>query len=200
MRGRNINNPEVTKKSEFVLARTLPVSRDEDSSAFLRKSLPKIKAGIPGVIADIACGFGRNAFYLARRGFEIECLDNDTAALEHISRNNTSDCNLKTTKIDFDLELLPFSENSLAGAICVHSWRYKWCDNIIESISPLINKGGFIFIETVANRGGNYIELPPAGYIRGKIERYFDIVSYTEKKAGPESCDAVTVKAFGVRV
>jgi SAM-dependent methyltransferase len=176
------------------------MSRDQDSSAFLRRSLPKIKAGIPGVIADIACGFGRNAFYLARRGFEIECLDNDNKALEHISKNNTPCCNLKTIKIDFDSESLPFSENSLAGAICVHSWGYNWCNEIIESISPMIKKGGFIFVETVANRGGNYMELPRSGYIRDKVERYFNIVDYTEKKAGPENCDAVTVKAFAIKI
>lgn len=200
MMGEKISNSGQTNKSELLPADTHPISRDEDSSAFLRRSFPKIKAGIPGVIADIACGFGRNAFYLARRGFEIECLDNNISALEHISKYNAPNCSLKTTKIDFDLELLPFSESSLAGAICVHSWRYKWCNNIIESISPLINKGGFIFIETVANRGGNYIELPRSGYIIGKLERYFDIVNYIENKAGPESCDAVTVKAFAIRV
>ena len=144
---------------------SLRAPSDQDASAFVRKTLPKICSPPLGPVADIACGFGRNAFYFARRGFRVYCLDNDDSALARIATYRPANEDLIPISIILDDQILPFEADSLGGALCIYSWRYQWCDSLIPKIGHLVRAGGFISIETVAGRGQNYLELPRAGYI-----------------------------------
>ena len=46
-----------------------------------------------GKVLDLGCGYGRNALFLAQKGFDIECVDNSEEALKLFSK-------LKNKKID----------------------------------------------------------------------------------------------------
>jgi 2-polyprenyl-3-methyl-5-hydroxy-6-metoxy-1,4-benzoquinol methylase len=37
-----------------------------------------------GPILDVACGYGRNAAYIASLGVNVVCIDDDTSALDHL--------------------------------------------------------------------------------------------------------------------
>ena len=174
---------------------------DQDASKFVRKSISKVSAPPPlGPIADIACGFGRNAFYFARRGFRVYCLDNDDSALARIATHQVAHEDLIPISINLDDEILPFEADSLGGALCVYSWRYNWCDSLILKIRHLIRPGGFILIETVAGRGQNYLDLPRSGYIADQLSHSFSTLLYVERKAGPPEHDAVAVKALAIKI
>lgn len=61
-------------------------------------------ADIPrGKAADIACGTGRNALFLARAGFDVDAIDISSEGLE-IARENASRQNLEINWIEYDLE------------------------------------------------------------------------------------------------
>lgn len=172
---------------------------DRNATAFLRSNWTKALSNCSGPVVDIASGFGRNARFLARRGIQTYCLDNNRDAMATIGNLAVHDANLIPMQFDLSNEALPFSKGQLGGALCIHSWRYSWCRNLIRILAPLIRQGGFIHIETVGNRGGNYLELPKAGLLRMELEEYFAIQTYIERKAGPNGCDAVSVKALASR-
>jgi hypothetical protein len=54
--------------------------------------------------------------------------------------------------------------------------------------------GGFLVLETVEARGGNYHQLPKSGCIREILGNTFSFLIYKEQSAGPAGVDAVTVK------
>ena len=55
----------------------------EHPSAFLQERLPWIGRPQPGLLAlDLACGRGRNALFLARRGFRVDAVDISAEALQ----------------------------------------------------------------------------------------------------------------------
>ena len=59
--------------------------------------------------------------------------------------------------------------------------------------------GGYLLIETISARGGNYLELPNAGALRMVFEKSFDLCVYRERHAGPPTSNAVTVRMLGKR-
>jgi hypothetical protein len=65
-----------------------------------------------------------------------------------------------------------------------------------DSLSP----GGCLLFETVPGCGGNYLELPKAGQLKGLLGKAFDIEYYKEAKVGPADYDAVTVRLLASRL
>ena len=61
-----------------------------------------------------------------------------------------------------------------------------------QSLMP----GGFLFIETYENRGGNYLELPKPWEFKTLLAPAFDFLYYAEKKAGPADANACTVRTL----
>ena len=59
--------------------------------------------------------------------------------------------------------------------------------------------GGYLIFESVPGCGGNYLELPPRGYVRSLLVASFDIEVYKERKVGPPDRDAVTTLAVAKR-
>ena len=52
------------------------------TSQWVQRFLPLIKAG--GSVLDLACGQGRHSLLLAERGYRVEAVDRDTAAVARI--------------------------------------------------------------------------------------------------------------------
>jgi hypothetical protein len=89
----------------------------------------------------------------------------------------------------------PFKERTTGGIVLV--------DFLDRSLFQLFERslvtGSYLLIETISNRGGNYLELPAADELRKAFERSFEFSVYHERKAGPTGVNAVTVRMLGKR-
>jgi hypothetical protein len=65
---------------------------------------------------------------------------------------------------------------------------------LFENFRLSLVDGGYLYIETFGGQGGNYLDLPKAGYLKARLQDDFHFQFYREKKVGPAGCDAVTVK------
>ena len=107
------------------------------------------------------------------------------------------DISKRLTLIEMDLVVDPWpvGERTIGGIVLV--------DFLDRSLFQLFEyslvAGGYLLIETIANRGGNYLELPKAGELRKAFERSLEFQVYKERQAGPRTVNAVTVRMLGRR-
>ena len=106
----------------------------------------------PGVqVADVGCGPGRVAAFLARHGLGVVGVDVSTALLE-LAR-------LAHPGIAFEegrLDDLPISDSSLAGAICWYSIIYTppaHLAAVFTELSRVLEPGGYLLLAFQAGNG-----------------------------------------------
>ena len=169
-----------------------------EPSKFLAKFAEEITSNSSGLIADIACGYGRNAVCLASFGADILCIDNNIEALEHICslaskmQRIHSKSRLSTLNLDLINAPWPFTKESFGAIISIHYFMPNLLDLFLYSLKI----GGYLFIEIIVGHGGNYHQLPRYGFIKAKLADTFQIIYYAEKKVGPPQSDASTLKLF----
>ncbi len=156
-------------------------------SALLEEWLPKLK--IPAVHSraiDVACGTGRNAIYLARRGWHVDAVDISQVALDYLSETAAAE-DLPITCIQMDLEdagrrpadLFTAGRYDLAIMI-----RYTNMP-LIDTLKDVLKAGGYLIIEEhlvteadVAGPRNQEFRMPP-GVLRDAAAG-LDIMSYRE--------------------
>ncbi len=89
----------------------------------------------------------------------------------------------------------PFEERTIGGIVLVDFFNRS----LFQFFERSLATGCYLLIETISNRGGNYLELPRVGELRRTFERSFEFNLYRERKAGPRIADAVTVRMLGRR-
>ena len=101
----------------------------------------------PGKALDIACGEGRNAIWLAERGWDVTAIDFSDVAIEkgrQIAVKRGANVNWMTE--DVCSWRLPKHEFDLVAVLYLHTdskERQQWLDNVINSVKP---SGTFIYI------------------------------------------------------
>ncbi|KAA0894241.1 class I SAM-dependent methyltransferase [Oryzomonas rubra] len=149
-----------------------------------------------GPIADIACGYGRNAKLISSFGAPVICVDIDQQALDFIKESLNEDGNLLTVEqLDLINDHWPFENNSLGAIINVHFFTAQ----LLEHFKKSLKLGGYLFLETIDGHGKNYLDLPPYGFIRQALAETFDIKYIKENKTGPDQIDAATVKLLAIK-
>lgn len=163
-----------------------------ETTLFVSRSISEIEDRITGPAIDLACGYGRNALFLANLGLSVYCLDIDAACLSAVTRLDPERGSLHPLRVNLHGSewQLPLSEFGIA--ICVHYFD----SSLIERVTRLLRPGGFLLIETVGNHGRNYLELPESGLIRSQMESNYSMISYHERPAGPAGLNRVTVKVL----
>lgn len=160
-----------------------------DASAWVRQHAAKIaNASRSKRILDVACGSGRNAWFLTQLGCDVLGIDIDT------SKTVTNE-RFQARRLDVDTEPWPFREREFGGIIQVHFLRPALFARFALSLVP----GGYLLIETVPGCGGNYVELPRAGELVERLRSDFDVEAYKERPVGPRGIDGVTVRALAKR-
>lgn len=98
----------------------------------------EIPAG--GSVLDLACGAGRHARYLARRGFAVDAVDRDTALFQ--------DPPAKVTLLKADLEAgpWPYAGRSFAAIVVANYLHRPLFPILIEALAP----DGILIYETFA--------------------------------------------------
>jgi SAM-dependent methyltransferase len=172
-----------------------------EPSRWIRKFSGRIigAAGSKPII-DVACGRGRNALFFAKFGCAVICIDRDLAHLKsyETERRKNLPANqkqLKLYQLDLEREPWPFSEGSIGGIINVHFFLPSLFPGFENSLSP----GGYLLFESVPGCGRNYLELPPAGYVRSLLTNGFELEVYRERKVGPVTSDTVTCQVVAKR-
>jgi SAM-dependent methyltransferase len=118
-------------------------------SALLEEWLPKLKIreAHPRAI-DVACGTGRNAIYLARRGWHVDAVDISQVALDHLTETATTE-NLPITCIQMDLEGTSrrpadlFTADRYDLAIMI---RYTNMP-LVDTLKDVLSAGGYLIVE-----------------------------------------------------
>jgi SAM-dependent methyltransferase len=141
-------------------------------------------------IIDLACGSGRNAFYIAQFGANVICVDHDLTRIKNQFPEVGDPKRLTLVEMDLLADPWPFRPRTIGGIVLVDFLDRSLFLKCESSLIP----GGYILIESVSGRGGNYFELPKAGEVKMAFERSFEFQFYREVKVGPRPSDAVTVR------
>lgn len=118
---------------------------EDAPSSFLREVLDNHQAWTiePGRALDIATGKGRNAVFLATKGFRVDAMDISTVALEgarKMARVKALDVNF----IEADLENAELPENTYDLIV-----NFNFLDRgLIPKMKAALKPGGYIVFET----------------------------------------------------
>ncbi|TAM66314.1 class I SAM-dependent methyltransferase [Mycobacterium sp.] len=165
-----------------------------------RKFMP-LFAVLDGQILDAPCGYGRHALSLQELGCRITCADIDDRALEQLACFNKNLAKadrqrLKLCRVDLVSGDWPFGEDQFIGALNVHFYATKLLTNIACSL----RSGGLLYVETVANRKGNFLQLPDKGEVQDLLADEFEFLYLKERLAGPTNSGKVTVRMLAHRM
>ncbi|WP_091898843.1 class I SAM-dependent methyltransferase [Bradyrhizobium sp. Rc2d] len=142
-------------------------------SKLLLQFLDRFTSSYDKPILDAPCGFGRNAFSIAARGYDVIACDKDTDRLRSLTeteRRHTKQLAGRISVVAADLAAgkLPFAQSSFSAILCIH---YP-VQHFISDLDAVLKGGGHIYIETFRGHGGNHLELPKAGEVRHALEGY----------------------------
>jgi 2-polyprenyl-3-methyl-5-hydroxy-6-metoxy-1,4-benzoquinol methylase len=119
-------------------------SGPEEASSLLREIFAGEHWQIPtGRALDIACGKGRNALFLAARGFDVTALDVSAVALSE-ARRRADERNLKVTWLAIDLEQNPLPGFGYGLVVNVNYLQRL----LLPQIKAAVRPGGFVVFDT----------------------------------------------------
>lgn len=96
-----------------------------------------------GRVLDVACGSGRNAVYLARRGIAVEAIDQAHTGLRQLQRRAAEE-RLDVQAVQADLTCYPLPVGRYDGVLQVRYLQRDLFPALIAALRP----GGVLLIET----------------------------------------------------
>lgn len=97
-----------------------------------------------GKALDVACGNGRNAFYLARLGFDVEAIDFSDVAIEWLEQEMERRTLLVTPRWA-DVKTCEFSRGSCQVVVNFNFLERAIFPKLVEALAP----GGLLLFETM---------------------------------------------------
>lgn len=148
-------------------------------------------------VADIAMGSGRNALFLADKGYFVAGLERSTEAIK-IAKNSMAERNLHIWPLLGDAAHLPFRKNSLDGIIIF----YFLMRGIMKEVKALLKKDGILMYETFLKRQNSIDRPRNADYLLddGELISYldgFEILFYEETIIESAGKRKVVARAVG---
>jgi SAM-dependent methyltransferase len=95
-----------------------------------------------GRVLDLACGAGRHAVNLARRGFQVDAVDLDL----ELSRPVHDTAGVRWLQQDLEQGAWPFEPAAYQGVVVVNYLHRPLFSHLIEALAP----GGVLIYETFA--------------------------------------------------
>lgn len=127
-----------------------------EPESILLKYINQLDKNYP--ILDVGAGQGRNSFFLANEGFEIEAIDTSKVSIDIIKKfAKANNLNIKTYKsdfLDYEVSNKKYSAVLIFGLFQILSWH-----SIIEFIKKskkIVKKGGLIFITAFGTEDFSY--------------------------------------------
>ena len=107
-----------------------------------------------GEVLDIGGGEGRNAIYLAEKGYEVEVIDISKVGLEKIQNiAKEKKLNLKTQMADIQSEHIKKSYKIIVSSFMLHHLLRTNALELINEIKSHTNKGGINVITAFTENG-----------------------------------------------
>jgi SAM-dependent methyltransferase len=98
---------------------------------------------ISGRVLEVACGSGRNALFLARRGLDVVAIDLALAALQQAQRSARAE-NLTLHLLQADLERFPLPPERYDAVVNVRYLQRSLLPQLERALKP----GGILLFET----------------------------------------------------
>ncbi len=118
--------------------------KHQQPSDWLKSHENLLKRTTPGRALDIACGDGRNSFYLASLGFTVDAIDISDVAIKWLSQQ-VNDQGLSIKPIQGDLEEVSLREESYHVIVNFIYLQRGLFPSMIKWLKP----GGYLFFETM---------------------------------------------------
>ncbi len=120
----------------------------------------------PGAALELAMGQGRNALYLASKGWQVTGVDNSDEALR-IARDQALSRDLAIDTIHADIDEWTFGEDRFDLVTLMYAGCHgKWMDKIRCSL----RKGGLLVLEGWAKESPE----SPIGFGEGQLAKLFE--------------------------
>lgn len=121
---------------------------------------------IPGIIKsgsvlDLGCGEGRNALFLAKKGFDVIGIDISKEAIEKFLKK-AKELNLKVKGVRGDIAEFKLEEkyNIIICTATLHFLKKREINNLIKEVKANTKEGGINLITVFTKRDPGYIEYP----------------------------------------
>ena len=136
----------------------------------------------PGPVLDVACGDGRNALYLARRGYEVDAIDASDLAI-HALRAAARERDLPITPRVVDLEREPLPEGPYDAIVVVNFLQRDLFGALQDALAP----DGLLVYETLSRAHVDELghDFNPAYLLeRGELPRAFPGLEVVDEREG----------------
>ena len=155
----------------------------KDAELVLKNYYRRMNKSIP--VLDIGVGQGRNTFFLARQGFQVDSLDPSKVAVETVSAIAEKEVlNIRSYQSSFD-EFIPsvdcYSGILVFGLIQILPW--KSIELLLEKIKHWTNEDSFVFATGFAITDPSYEKYSVTRTMIGKnsfADEQGDIRTYLE--------------------
>lgn len=107
---------------------------------------------VGNAVLDLACGYGRHAIALARRGYDVTGQDLSEVLLQR-AREDASKQNTKVQWVHSDMRQIPFDQHFDVVINMFNAFGYLEHDddhiNVLKAICRALKPGGLVLIETM---------------------------------------------------
>ena len=129
-----IDDAQALPDPKLCLETAVPIA----PSNWVQRFVPLIPSG--GNVLDLACGRGRHARFLSSRGFTVEAVDRDVAALETLQGIP----GIATRCADLEAGPWPYAGRRFAGIVVTN---YLWRP-LLPYLMAAMDKGSVLIYET----------------------------------------------------
>lgn len=166
-----------------------------------------VKYGCLGDILDIGCGEGGTALELARKGYNVTCIDISKTAINHITHKALEE-GIPIHAICSDIERFNIEKtyNTILACGVLHFMTRKGVYNLLSNMKMKTAKGGLNLIEAFLE-GDSSQEFDSKGHYfkKGELKRIYsnwNILHYEEyEDFNPKRCEKnLLVKIIAVNL
>ena len=164
-------------------------------STFVAECITKHIPSQPMAVMDAPCGFGRHSKLMADLGHEVTSVDIDASRIETFKEYSGFD-KKKFRGFTHDLDKLDERWVNYFDILLVVDF---WSESFTSLMHSYLKVGGYLILQTMSDRGGNWMELPKPRQTLQILEKHFQFIDAKITAAGPTKMESETSKVVAMR-